>query len=67
MGGGSQNEQLNQLLADRTKKEVSAGPIEATAIGNVVSQLMALGELDEITVARQLIAKSFDLKRFVAK
>ncbi|MCK0472912.1 rhamnulokinase [Halalkalibacter sp. APA_J-10(15)] len=66
IGGGSQNEQLNQLIADKTKKIVSAGPVEATAIGNVVAQLMALRELNEITDARKVIANSFELKRYRA-
>src|SRR5699024_1968409 len=37
IGGGSKNKMLNQLIADTTKKEVLAGPIEATAIGNLTS------------------------------
>ncbi|MBD1382897.1 rhamnulokinase [Metabacillus arenae] len=64
IGGGCQNEMLNQLIADRTGKEVCAGPIEATAIGNIVSQLMALGEIEDITQARAIIKDSFEVKTY---
>lgn len=65
IGGGCQNEWLNQLVADVTNKEVFAGPVEATAIGNIVAQLMALGEIQDIKEARALIKKSFEVKKFV--
>ncbi|WP_456271146.1 rhamnulokinase [Bacillus sp. AK031] len=64
IGGGCQNEMLNQLIADETHKEVAAGPVEATAIGNIVSQLIALGEIKDITEARTIIKKSFEVKSF---
>lgn len=66
IGGGCQNEMLNQLLAEATKKDVYAGPIEATAIGNIVSQFIALGEIDSLSEARQMIKKSFEIKSFKA-
>jgi rhamnulokinase len=66
IGGGCQNEMLNQLIANTTNKEVLAGPVEATAIGNIVSQLIALGELEGIGQARNLIKQSFDIKKYVA-
>lgn len=66
IGGGCRNELLNQLIADRTKKDVFAGPIEATAIGNLVAQWMALGEIESIQQARKLIYDSFDVKRYVS-
>ncbi|MDL0437341.1 FGGY family carbohydrate kinase, partial [Niallia sp. SS-2023] len=66
IGGGCQNELLNQLIADATKKQVFAGPVEATAIGNIVSQLIALGEIKDIHEARKLIKHSFDVKGYEA-
>ncbi|WP_226037405.1 rhamnulokinase [Aquibacillus saliphilus] len=65
IGGGSQNEMLNQLIADTTKKEVLAGPVEATAIGNIVSQLIGLGEIDNVSDARKIIKHSFEIKQFI--
>lgn len=67
IGGGCQNEILNQLIADATKKCVYAGPIEATAIGNIVSQLIALGEIKDILEARNIIKNSFEVKKYEAK
>lgn len=64
IGGGCQNEMLNQLIADTTKKVVYAGPVEATAIGNIVSQLMAVGEIEDINKARTIIKHSFEVKKF---
>lgn len=65
IGGGCQNEMLNQLIADVTGKEVNAGPVEATAIGNIVSQLMALGEMEDIKEARAIIKNSFEVKKYL--
>jgi len=67
IGGGSQNEMLNQLIADTTEKEVFAGPSEATAIGNLVSQLISLGEIENLNEARQIVKNSFELKAFRSK
>lgn len=64
IGGGCQNELLNQKIADATNKTVYAGPVEATAIGNLVAQLMALGEIDSLNEARELIQQSFEVKTF---
>ncbi|RKL66864.1 rhamnulokinase [Salipaludibacillus neizhouensis] len=64
IGGGCQNELLNQLIANATAKEVNAGPIEATAIGNVTAQLLALGELKNVREARSIIKESFDVKTY---
>lgn len=64
IGGGSQNELLNQLIAESTKKEVFAGPVEATAIGNLLAQLIALGEIPNIKEARHIVRQSFSVKRY---
>lgn len=63
--GGCQNEMLNQLVADVTKKEVNAGPVEATAIGNIVAQLMALDEIQDIKEARTIVKNSFEVKKYL--
>ena len=55
---------LNQLIADATDKVVHAGPVEATAIGNLVTQLIALGEIEDIKQARSIIKESFEVKQY---
>jgi rhamnulokinase len=65
IGGGCQNEMLNQLVADVTKKEVYAGPVEATAIGNIVAQLMALDEIQDLKEARLIVKNSFEVKKYL--
>lgn len=67
IGGGSQNKLLNQLCADFTNCEVYAGPIEATAIGNLTVQLIALGEIESLNKARKMILKSFNVEKYVPK
>lgn len=63
-GGGCQNNLLNELVANVTGKEVLSGPIEATAIGNIVAQLLSYGNLDNLEEARNIIRNSFDIKVF---
>ncbi len=58
VGGGSQNDLLNQLTADAAGIPVQAGPVEATVLGNAAVQLIACGELSNITQARQIIRES---------
>lgn len=67
IGGGSQNDMLNQLIADTSKKKVLAGPFEATAIGNIVTQLIALGEMVDLNDARRIVKQSFKMKVFTNK
>ena len=67
VGGGTQNELLNQMTADSTGCEVMAGPIEATGVGNVVMQMVASGELNSLTEGREVIANSFEPKRYEPK
>lgn len=64
VGGGSQNDLLNQMTADATGRPVIAGPVEATVIGNALAQLIALGELANLQQARDLVAKMGDLRRY---
>ena len=67
VGGGTQNELLNQMTADSTGCEVLAGPIEATGVGNVVVQMIAAGELSSLNEARELISNSFEPQKYKPK
>ncbi len=60
VGGGTQNRHLCQWTADATGRTVVAGPIEATAAGNVAVQAVATGVLADLEAARELIGRSFD-------
>jgi rhamnulokinase len=64
VGGGTQNELLSQMTADATGKTVVAGPVEATAIGNILMQLLAYGEIDGLPAGRALVRRSFETKTF---
>lgn len=64
VGGGIQNELLCQFAADATGKRVVAGPIEATASGNILMQAIAAGRLKGIDEARAIVRHSFDLKEY---
>ena len=61
VGGGTQNRQLCQWTADATGCTVVAGPIEATAAGNVAVQAVGTGVLPDLKAAREVIGRSFDL------
>jgi rhamnulokinase len=65
VGGGSQNELLCQLIADRSGLPVQAGPVEATAIGNVLVQARAAGLVDGSRAAmRSLVAAAFEVRTY---
>lgn len=64
VGGGSQADYLNQKTADVTGCPVTAGPIEGTAIGNILCQMMASGEIESMVQAKEVIQSSFDLKYY---
>ena len=64
VGGGIQNTLLCQFTANATQKEVHAGPIEASAIGNALSQFMALKEINDLDEARDVSRYSFDIKKY---
>lgn len=61
VGGGSRDSYLNELLKEYTGKKVFAGPTEATAIGNVISQFMYEDKSLSLEKARELIKKSFNI------
>ncbi|MBU0754294.1 MAG: rhamnulokinase, partial [Planctomycetes bacterium] len=64
IGGGSLNRLLCQWTADATGLPVFAGPVEATAIGNLMVQAMAIGAIDSLKSAREVIRRSFKPIRF---
>jgi len=59
IGGGSQNTLLNQFTADATGRRVLAGPVEATALGNIAMQILATGEASSLREVRAIIDRSF--------
>ncbi len=64
IGGGANADYLNLLTAKATGKHVTAGPTEATAIGNILAQLIAEKEVSDLKSAREMIAASFDIKSY---
>jgi rhamnulokinase len=64
VGGGSQNALLCQMTADATGTPVIAGPVEATVLGNAIVQLISLGEINHLQEARELLARSGELRRY---
>jgi rhamnulokinase len=63
VGGGSRNRLLCQLTADVAGIEVLAGPVEATALGNALVQLIALGEVGDLDEARTIVRAGAELVR----
>lgn len=61
VGGGCQDKYLNTLTRDYTGKSVTAGPIEATATGNIISQIISDKKIS-LATARKIVKKSFDIK-----
>lgn len=64
LGGGTKDGFLCELTANSINLPVLAGPIEATALGNIVLQLVALGELESVDEGRNLIASSEEIKKY---
>lgn len=67
VGGGSNVKKINQLTADQTGKMIFAGPDEATAIGNIIVQMIATNEVNDLKEGRELISQSFDIKEYKPK
>lgn len=65
VGGGTQDELLNRLTSNAIGLPVITGPIEATAVGNAVVQLIAVGAIKDVGQAREIIANSSRLKTFL--
>lgn len=64
IGGGSRNVLLNQLTADCTGRHVVAGPVEATAIGNLLAQMLGMGVIGSVREGREIVRRSFDVTEF---
>jgi rhamnulokinase len=64
VGGGSRNALLCQLTADACNRPVLAGPVEATAIGNVLVQSMGLKLIGSLAEAREIVRNSFELRTY---
>lgn len=64
IGGGANADYLNQITASATGRSVSAGPTEATAVGNLAVQMMAAGIFKDLKEARECIRQSFEIKTF---
>lgn len=64
VGGGANAKYLNELTAAETGLKISAGPGEATAIGNLMVQMLAKGEFASLEEARAAVAASFDVKYY---
>ncbi len=64
VGGGTQNQLLNQFAANATGRQVVAGPVEATAIGSIMMQAMALGHIRTLADGRELVRRSFEVSTY---
>ncbi|MDE2127714.1 MAG: rhamnulokinase [Armatimonadetes bacterium] len=65
VGGGSQNELLCRMTASATNRRVAAGPVEATAIGNVLVQAIGLGHIGSLADARAVVRRSFSVTEYL--
>ncbi len=65
VGGGTQNRLLCQMAADACNCRVVAGPVEATAIGNMMMQAVSAGDLRSIAEARDVIRQSFAVEEYL--
>jgi rhamnulokinase len=64
VGGGVKNRLLCQMIADATGRPVLAGPVEATAIGNLLVQLAARGGVVDLRQIREIVRHSFEPEAF---
>lgn len=65
VGGGCQNTLLCQMTANATNIPVLAGPVEGTAIGNIIVQAIAMGQIENLETARNLISNSFEIVEYI--
>ncbi len=64
VGGGSQNDLLNQFTADACQREVRTGPVEATALGNLLVQVRTSGEIGSLAEIREVVRRSCEMRSF---
>lgn len=64
VGGGTQNKLLNQFAASAIGKQVKTGPVEGTALGNILMQALALGEIGSLAEAREILIRSCELETY---
>ncbi len=64
VGGGTRNRQLCQAAADACGRRVVAGPVEATAVGNLMMQAVAAGDVASSAEAREVIRRSFEVDEY---
>lgn len=67
VGGGARNRLLCQMTADVCQREVIAGPVEATAIGNIMMQSIGMGRLESISRAREILRGSSEIMKYEPK
>jgi rhamnulokinase len=67
IGGGCQNRLLDQMTADALDLPVLAGPVEGTAVGNLLVQAIALGEINNIDEGRKIVRGSFNIEEYTPK
>jgi len=67
VGGGCQNTLLCQFTADACNRPVLAGPVEATAIGNILIQAIGLGIVNSLAEAREIVRNSFELRTYTPR
>ena len=61
VGGGIKDKMICQFTANATKRTVSAGPVEATSIGNVIVQGIGTGAIKDLNEGRKIVKNSFDI------
>jgi rhamnulokinase len=64
IGGGTKNKLLNQFTANATGRTVITGPVEATAIGNILVQANAMGDISSLAEGRAIVQNSFNLETY---
>jgi rhamnulokinase len=67
VGGGVKNRMLCQMIADATDRPVLAGPVEATAIGNLLVQLLSRDGSVDLRRVREVVRDTFEITRFEPK
>ncbi len=64
VGGGTKNTLLNQFAANATGRRIVTGPIEATAIGNILMQMLAVGQISSLNEGREIVRRSFPVESY---